>query len=120
MIAWPCTATWRNSTIHCLQFCVRTFAQLVLHQLLEDFPEAVPEVATQLPSPWRECLKFFRSNPDMQRLEKSLAPALRSYMPHQAITPTGVFYSVYISHTLHLCIGEYIQESCTMLCTLPA
>ena len=97
-----CTAIWHNSTIHCLQICFRTFAQLVLHQLLEDFPEAVPEVATQLPSPWRECLKFFRTNPDMQRLEKGLAPALRSYTPHQAISPAGVFYSVCASHNPHL------------------
>ncbi|KAL0020919.1 hypothetical protein WJX77_011015 [Trebouxia sp. C0004] len=83
--AWPWTM-WHHHAI-------RTFAQLVLHQLLEDFPEAMPEVANQLPSPWRECLKFFRTNPDMQRLEKSLAPVLRSYQPHQAITPAGVFYS---------------------------
>ncbi len=89
---------WHKSTIHCRRICVRTFAQLVLHQLLEDFPEAMPEVANQMPSPWRECLKFFRTNPDMQRLEKSLAPALRSYTPHQAITPAGVFYSVRTSH----------------------
>lgn len=87
-----------KSSNHCLQPCVRTFAQLVLHHLLEDFPEAVPEVAIQLPSPWRECLKFFRTNPDMQRLEKSLAPAMRSYKPHQAITPAGVFHSVRTSH----------------------
>ncbi|DBA85457.1 TPA: hypothetical protein ACH3X2_000409 [Trebouxia sp. C0005] len=83
--AWPWTM-WHHHAI-------RTFAQLVLHHLLEDFPEAVPEVAIQLPSPWRECLKFFRTNPDMQRLEKSLAPAMRSYKPHQAITPAGVFHS---------------------------
>lgn len=52
----------------------------------------------------------------MQRLEKSLAAGLRSYMPHQAITPTGVFYSVRTSHIPHLYIT---LDSCTMLCTLP-
>jgi len=117
MAACLCTATWHNSTIYCLKTCVRTFAQLVLHQLLEDFPEAVPGVANQMPSPWRECLKFFRTNPDMQRLEKSLAPALRSYTPHQAITPAGVFYSVRTSHIPHL---YSIQKLCTELYKLPA
>jgi len=105
MAAWP-----HGPALHCnleqqqhslSQNLHRTFAQLVLHQLLEDFPGAVPQVVNQLPSPWRECLKFFTTNPDMQRLEKSLAPVLRSYKPHQAITPAGVFYSVCTSHIPH-------------------
>lgn len=78
---WPWTM-WHHHAI-------RTFAQLVLHQLLEDFPEALPE-AHNKSSPWAASLVFFRTNPDMQRLEKSLGPALRNYSPHHAITPTGV------------------------------
>ena len=66
----------------------------MLHQLLEEAPEAGPKAPHQLPSVWSACLTFFRTNPDMQRLERSLGPGLRTYSPHQAITPTGVFYSV--------------------------
>ena len=87
-------STWyrRMPSLEC-----RTFAQLVLHQLLEDFPQALPQ-GSHLDSPWHACLHFFRTNPDMQRLERSLGPAVRTYCPAHAITPAGVFHSV--SHCL--------------------
>ena len=86
----------------------RTFAQLVLHQLLEDLPAALPGAFSGVPwpwpSPWAACLDFFRSNPDMQRLEKrqGLTPALLSYDPQHAITPMAVFHSV--RTPLQMCI----------------
>ena len=77
---------------HKMVLC-RTFAQLVLHQLLEDFPEAMPETSNQT-SPWQACLQFFRTNPDMQRVKKSTSPGLCSYDPQRAITPQAVLCTV--------------------------
>ena len=99
----------------------RTFAQLILHHLLEDFPEAQPEQARRPSpeaspspsgpapgpapgSPWAACLAFFRTNPDMKRLESSLGPALRTYDPSQAITPAAVLHSV--SDCTSVCVQD--------------
>ncbi|KAL3143716.1 hypothetical protein ABBQ32_003554 [Trebouxia sp. C0010 RCD-2024] len=89
--AWPWTM-WHHHAI-------RTFAQLVLHQLLEDFPQAQPEEVSSSrhgvssgASPWGTCMAFFRTNPDMKRLESSLGPGLRSYDPGRAVTPAGALH----------------------------
>ena len=39
-------------------------------------------------------MAFFRTNPDMKRLESSLGPALRTYDPSRAITPAAALHSV--------------------------
>ena len=80
----------------------------MLHQLLEDFPQAYPGQQGGVgssregvgagpgvgPSPWATCMTFFRTNPDMKRLESSLGPGLRTYDPRRAVTPAGVLHFV--------------------------
>lgn len=73
----------------------------MLHQLLEDFPQAQPEEVSSSrhgvssgASPWGTCMAFFRTNPDMKRLESSLGPGLRSYDPGRAVTPAGALHFV--------------------------
>lgn len=94
----------------CSLMC-RTLSQLVLHHLLEEFPEALQSGAAAESAghagadatPWRACLQFFRTNPDMQRLERSMGQGLSQYSPAQAITPTAVF-----------CTVQYSAQGCSL------
>ena len=50
----------------------------------------------------------------MRRLEKSLAPTLRSYNPRQALTPAGIFCIV-STLVLHYCDYTDMTVQCACL-----
>lgn len=66
----------------------RTFAQLVVYELLSQFPdlfdrETDPYVAS--------LYKFLQENPDLQRLRGSMGAALTAFCPDKATSPSGIF-----------------------------
>lgn len=66
----------------------RTFAQLVVYELLSQFPdlfdlETDPYVAS--------LYRFLQNNPDLQRLRGSMGAALSAFCPDKATSPSGIF-----------------------------
>lgn len=74
----------------CTIIC-RTFAQLVVLELLERFPDGCGvESSAHLAAAGR----FLAGNADLQRLRGSIGGAVSSFQPDVAASPRGVFLLV--------------------------